>query len=152
MPKTRAKKMAKKSVRKSAAKAAKRPAKRASGGRPQFTSVAVVVSDRQRAVQWYTQTLGLQHLADIDHWQTVGEKGRTGELHICQVSEYDDKAPLEPGNTGIAFRLSGDFVAACDALKARGVEFTVPATKADWGWWAMIKDPDGNELCLVPAQ
>jgi predicted enzyme related to lactoylglutathione lyase len=150
MPKT-AKKSSKKPAKRAAPKAARHSKKRSSG-RPHFTSIAVVVSDRKRAVKWYTENFGLDHTADMDHWQAVGEKGRPGELHICQVSEYDDKAPLEPGNTGIAFRLSGDFVAACEALQARGVEFTVPATKAEWGWWAMVKDPDGNEICVLPAQ
>ncbi len=150
MPKTAQKKANQKPARKSAPKAA-RPSSKRLRGKPQFSSIAVVVSDRNRSVKWYTENLGLDHLTDMDHWQTVGQKGKGSELHICQVSEYDDKAPLEPGNTGIAFRLPGDFVAACDALKARGVEFSVPATKAEWGWWAMVKDPDGNELCLVPA-
>ena len=144
------KKPTKKSVKKSASRSAKKPAKSASA-KPHFASVAIVVSDRNRSVKWYTEMFGLDHVTDMDHWQTVGEKGRPTELHICQVSEYDDKAPLEPGNTGIAFHLGGDFVAACESLKSRGVEFTVPATTADWGWWAMVKDPDGNELVLTPS-
>jgi catechol 2,3-dioxygenase-like lactoylglutathione lyase family enzyme len=118
--------------------------------RPRLASIAVVVSDRQRSVRWYTETLGLEHLTDMEHWQTVGEKGRPTEIHICQVSEYDDTAPLEPGNAGIALRVAGDFVAACQALADRGVEFSVPATHAEWGWWAMVKDPDGNELTILP--
>ncbi len=118
--------------------------------RPHLASVAVVVADRRRSVRWYTETFGLDHLVDMDHWQTVGEKGRPTQVHICQVSEYDDTAPLEPGNAGIAFRVPGDFVAACQALADRGVEFSVPATHAEWGWWAMIKDPDGNELTILP--
>jgi predicted enzyme related to lactoylglutathione lyase len=148
-------KTAKKAAKKGSAKAPSKSGKKAAGkaGRsPRFVSVAVVVADRKNSVKWYTENFGLDHIADMDHWQTVGEKGRPGELHICQVSEYDDKAPMEPGNSGIAFHLAGDFVAACKALAARGVEFTVPATKAPWGWWAMVKDPDGNELCVLPAQ
>jgi catechol 2,3-dioxygenase-like lactoylglutathione lyase family enzyme len=148
-------KSTKRSAKKPTPKAARGRAKRSapkSRGMPRFNSVAVVVADRHRSVKWYTENFGLDHLADMDHWQTVGEKGRPGELHICQVSEYDDKAPMEPGNSGIAFRLPGDFVAACAALAARGVEFSVPATKAEWGWWGMVKDPDGNEICVLPAE
>jgi len=117
---------------------------------PRFTSVAVVVSDRQKAVEWYTQKLGLDRLADSEHWQTVGTKGTGGALHLCQVSEFDPKAPLEPGNTGIALTLPGDFVKSCAALEARGVEFASPPTKYDWGWGATIRDPDGNEIYLAP--
>jgi len=117
---------------------------------PKFSSVAVVVSDRKKAVSWYTEKLGLDHLVDSDHWQTVGRKGGSSALHLCQVSEFDPKASLEPGNTGIALTLPGDFVKACAALEARGIEFSSPPTKYDWGWGASIRDPDGNELYLAP--
>jgi len=119
-------------------------------GAPRFMSVAVVVSDRKKAVEWYTKKFGLDRLADDGHWQTVGTKGGSGTLHLCQVSEFDPKAPLEPGNTGIAFTLPGDFVKSCADLEARGVEFSSPPTKHDWGWGATVRDPDGNEIYLAP--
>jgi len=117
---------------------------------PKFMSVAVVVSDRKRSVAWYTQKFGLDLVADDGHWQTVGKKGGSGLLHLCQVSEFDPKASLEPGNSGIAFTLAGDFVKACGVLEARGVEFASPPTKYDWGWGATVRDPDGNEIYLAP--
>jgi catechol 2,3-dioxygenase-like lactoylglutathione lyase family enzyme len=117
---------------------------------PKFLSVAVVVSDRTKAVAWYTEKLGLERVSNEEHWQTVGRKGGSGLLHLCQVSEFDPKAPLEPGNTGIALTLSGDFVKSCAALEARGVEFVSPPTKQDWGWGATVRDPDGNEIYLAP--
>ncbi|HYB63096.1 MAG TPA: VOC family protein [Thermoplasmata archaeon] len=117
---------------------------------PRFMSVAVVVSDRTKAVDWYTQKFGLERIADDGHWQTVGRKGDQGVLHLCQVSEYDEKGQLEPGNTGIAFTLKGDFVKSCAELEARGVEFASPPTKYDWGWGATVRDPDGNEIYLAP--
>ena len=33
-------------------------------------------------------------------------------------------------------------------LKARGVDFTSPPTKAPWGTFAAMKDPDGNQFIL----
>jgi len=117
---------------------------------PKFLSVAVVVSDRNKAVKWYTEKLGLSLVADEGHWQAVGQKGGSGLLHLCQVSEFDPKAPLEPGNTGIALTLPGDFVKSCAALEARGVTFSDPPTKHDWGWGASVRDPDGNEIYLAP--
>jgi predicted enzyme related to lactoylglutathione lyase len=139
--------------RSSPPKAKRTPAKKAArpGIRPTFLSVAVVVSDRGRAVTWYTEKFGLDHLDDMDHWQTVGRKGTGGKLHLCQVSEFDDAAGLEPGNSGIAFTLPGDFEKACAALQENGVPFATPPTKYDWGWGASVKDPDGNEIYLTPA-
>jgi catechol 2,3-dioxygenase-like lactoylglutathione lyase family enzyme len=117
---------------------------------PRFMSVAVVVSDREKAVKWYTEKFGLERVADDGHWQTVGQKGKGATLHLCQVSEFDAKAPLEPGNTGIAFAVPGDFQKSCAALESRGVEFVSPPTKYDWGWGATVRDPDGNEIYLAP--
>ncbi len=128
----------------------RKPASKPEKVAPHFVSIAVVVADRARAVQWYTEKFGLDHIDDMDHWQTVGTKGRNGVLHLCQVTEYDPKGQLEPGNTGIHFRLPGDFVASCDALKQRGVEFSSPPEKFDWGWGATVRDPDGNEIYLSP--
>lgn len=133
----------------------KRPARKpaATGpAKPRFLSVAVVVSDRTRAVSWYTERFGLDHVDDMDHWQTVGLRGSGGLLHLCQVSEYDRDGKLEPGNSGIAFQLPGDFVAGCKALEERGVEFASPPTKFNWGWGASVRDPDGNEIYLTPAE
>jgi catechol 2,3-dioxygenase-like lactoylglutathione lyase family enzyme len=119
-----------------------------------FHSVAVVVSDRERSVAWYTKTFGLdvvQRVAAQDgHWVTVGRKGENGTLHLCQFTEFDPSFPLEPGNSGIQFTLPGDFVRACAALKANGVRFRHSPKKETWGWWAAVEDPDGNQIMLVP--
>lgn len=115
-----------------------------------FSSVAVVVANRNRSVDWYTRNLGLQVIADHGHWVTVGRKGRDGVLHLCQASDFDEGIPLEKGLTGICLKLPGDFETACAALKANGVEFSKPPTKRDWGWGANIVDPDGNVIDLHP--
>lgn len=116
-----------------------------------FSSVAVVVADRQRATDWYSRTLGLDLLVDADHWVTVGRKGVGGALHLCQTSEFEPAATLEPGNSGICLRVPGkDFVADCEALRARGVRFVQEPKKEEWGWGATIADPDGNEIYLAP--
>jgi catechol 2,3-dioxygenase-like lactoylglutathione lyase family enzyme len=116
-----------------------------------FASIAVVVSNRRDAQEWYTKKLGLDLIDAEDHWVTVGRKGKAGVLHLCQVTEFDPSGALEPGNSGIMLRLPGsDFAAGCARLAARGVDFARPAEKAEWGWWAVVKDPDGNELMLSP--
>ncbi len=139
----------KRAARKSPAKSTR--SSKPSKGIPHFLSVAVVVSDRNNAVAWYTEKFGLDVVDDMDHWQTVGRKGAPGLLHLCQVTEYDADGKLEPGNSGNAFTLPGDFQAACQALMDRGVEFTTPPTKFDWGWGATVRDPDGNEIYLTPG-
>lgn len=116
-----------------------------------FASVAIVVTDRKRSVDWYTRKLGLDVIDEMDHWVTVGRKGRDGVLHLCQASELDPAIPAEKGNTGILLQLPGQFDAACAALAANGVKFSSPPQTAEWGSWATIEDPDGNELTVMPA-
>lgn len=115
-------------------------------------SVAVVVSDRKKAIKWYTQKLGLDLLADDDHWAVVGSRKGGTQLHLCAVHEYDPKAKLEKGNTGIMLRVDGKMMPAAGALKKRGVKFGVTPKKMQWGWYCSVLDPDGNELWLVPSK
>jgi catechol 2,3-dioxygenase-like lactoylglutathione lyase family enzyme len=128
-----------------------KPKKKVSPPKPHFASVAVLVSDRKKAQDWYTRTLGLDLIDHEDHWVTVGTKGRPGVLHLCEATQFDPNGKLEPGNSGILLLLPGkDFRESCAALKARGVAFAEEPRTESWGSFAMIRDPDGNEHCVMP--
>ncbi|MGA8663680.1 MAG: VOC family protein [Thermoplasmata archaeon] len=127
---------------------AKRPSTRIP--KATFHSVAVLVSDRERSLSWYTQNFGLDAIENEGEWVTVGRRGQNGTLHLCTITEFDPEFSLEPGESGIQFDLPGDFRASCAALKANGVRFVTPPTKRPWGWYAKIADPDGNEIRLNP--
>jgi catechol 2,3-dioxygenase-like lactoylglutathione lyase family enzyme len=118
---------------------------------PVVSSTAVVVKDRAAALRWYTEVLGLSIAIPGEHWVTVGHPRKGGAIHLCQGSDLDPPVPLEPGNTGILLILDGDFQANCEALKAKGIEFVDGPTQRPWGWDATVRDPDGNELLLMPA-
>jgi catechol 2,3-dioxygenase-like lactoylglutathione lyase family enzyme len=116
-----------------------------------FGSVAVVVEDAERSLRWYTEALGLDVIERQEHWITVGRKGRPGVLHLCQPWEGDPKSQLEPGNSGIMLQVPGsDFFGSCAAIRERGVDFAEGPTKADWGTYAIVRDPDRNEIVLMP--
>lgn len=118
---------------------------------PWVVSVPVVVSDRRAARTWYVDKLGLKAIAEDDHWLTVGGEGRGSELHLCQASEnMPAPIPLEPGPSGIVLAIPGDFLAECERLRKNGIDFSHPPEKAPWGWYATIRDPDGNEHYLAP--
>lgn len=112
-------------------------------------SVAVMVSDRERARRWYTEKLGLEVLADREHWLTVGRPDHGGRIHLCLGAELGDGFPLEPGNTGILLVVPGDLRETYERLKARGLTFSHPPVEHPWGWDAEVKDPDGNLLLLM---
>jgi catechol 2,3-dioxygenase-like lactoylglutathione lyase family enzyme len=123
--------------------------------RVSFHSVAVVVSDRARSVEWYTQKLGLEVIEGgarpDEHWVVVGRKGEPGGLHLCDIPDFDPNFALEPGEPGIQLNVAGDFRRSCAALRAHGVLFVTLPTKRPWGWFAQVVDPDGNEIRLNPA-
>jgi catechol 2,3-dioxygenase-like lactoylglutathione lyase family enzyme len=119
---------------------------------PYVVSIPVVVSDREASKRWYTERLGLALVDDDDHWVTVGGGGKTSVLHLCQASENRPAPiPMEPGPSGIVLGIPGDFVEECGRLKAAGVTFAHDPEEAPWGWWASVRDPDGNEHYLAPA-
>ena len=126
------------------------PSKR--GGTPHVASVPIVVSDKNVSKEWYTKRLGLKLTSDEGHWVAVGGKGKTTSLHLCQASENRPAPiPLEPGPSGIVLAIPGDFRTGCKRLMDAGVEFTHPPEKAPWGWYATVRDPDGNEHHLAPV-
>jgi lactoylglutathione lyase len=107
-----------------------------------LTSVAVVVSDREKSQAWYTKTLGFRVVDDDrDHWVTVAPEGANVALHLCAGEG------LEPGNTGIGFS-SKDVAATAKELQAKGVKFSQLPEVKPWGTIAKFLDPDGNEFWL----
>ncbi len=107
-------------------------------------SVAVVVSDGKKAMEWYTKALGLI-AEEHGHWITVRPRGSDTKIHLCESKE------LEPGNTGIAF-YSSDVEKEVKKLKEKGVKFTQDVSDRGWGKFAMFSDPDGNVFWLIEGK
>jgi predicted enzyme related to lactoylglutathione lyase len=116
-------------------------------------SVAVAVSDRRKAAEWYTRVLGFRvYDDDPEHWTTVGDRFGDFRFHLCEVRGPGKKPPKsEVGNTGILLLTNEPFARTCAKLKAKGVKFSMPPKKLPWGWVAKFLDPDGNEFWLNPA-
>jgi uncharacterized glyoxalase superfamily protein PhnB len=112
----------------------------------EISTVAVMVSNAKKAMEWYRDKLGFEIRSDEEHWVVVAPKGSSNGLHLCPDS------PLEPGNTGILL-LTRDIEATCKGLKDKGVEFTRDLAKSEWDEslrYAMFKDLDGNVFWLMP--
>jgi len=122
------------------------------GFRP--VSVAVAVTDRNKAAVWYVKKLGFRIFDDDhEHWMTVGDRSGKFLLHLCEVGGKPGKRPprSEVGNTGILLVTNQPFARVCAGLKRKGVRFSMPPRKMPWGWVARFLDPDGNEFWLNPA-
>lgn len=124
-------------------------------------TVAIVVSDRRKAIEWYRDVLGLRVAyigpgePDADpavqgspdnpgHWIELGPNRPLTRVHICQLSDNH----TEPGPTGITF-LTDNIQADYDRLNSKGVRFLYPPKKMEWAeWLCEFADPDGNEFDL----
>lgn len=111
----------------------------------QIATVAVMVSDENKAKEWYKKKLNFEVKSNEPHWIVVGPKGSSTGIHLCPDEE------LEPGNQGIVLK-ADDVENTCKEMEKNGVEFVRRLSKADWGEnirYAIFKDPDGNEFWLM---
>ncbi len=110
--------------------------------------VSVPVSDQARSKAFYTETLGLELIAEEDmasgnRWVEVGPGG--GETSISLVTWLES---MVPGTLKGLILLTEDIQADYDELSRRGVEFLGPIEQQHWGKFVQLKDPDGNVLVL----
>ena len=112
----------------------------------------MLVSDQDRALDFYTDVLGLEQRVDNPtpdglRFLTVGVDGQDFQL------------VLWPGTPGQAQPTQGRIPATCtietddlrkeyEALKSRGVNFVTEVLEFPWGYIAQLEDPDGNRLQL----
>lgn len=112
-----------------------------------LADVAVVVSDRKRSADWWVRNLGFRSytIGGGGHATLVAPPGDRFVLHLCEGF-----APLEPGNSGIAFVTDAmdDLV---ERMRRGGVQFAEAPRKESWGQMAKFADPDGNIFWLLEA-
>lgn len=113
--------------------------------------VGAYVSDQQRALEFYTQKLGMelrtdQPMGPDQRWIEVGPKG-----HDTKIVLYTPEGQEDRVGTFAAFTLSCDDIKATyEDLKAKGVEFAQPPEMQPWGMMmAILKDQDGNTIVMT---
>ncbi len=110
-----------------------------------IATIAVMVSDENKAKEWYKKKLKFEIMSDEPHWVVVGPKGSATGFHLCPDAE------IEPGNQGIVL-VADDVDKTYKELKNTGVEITRELAKSEWDEelrYAIFKDPDGNEFWLM---
>ena len=111
-------------------------------------SIAIFVTDIERAVTFYRDTLGL----------TMTKRGSFGaefleqEPHLgVHPATHPDARAMVGRHTGLTFHVP-ELLHFCGLLHDRGVRFVTEPTRQAWGVMAMIADPDGNVMALWDDQ
>ncbi len=128
-------------------------------------SVAVLVHDARKSAKWYHDKLGFEIVGIEGHTVFVKPKGSQALLlHLCgRCDAWEKDRP--GGRTGVWLRCgeitirkderTGQVLPASNPenvertyfeLKKNGVEFSEELTTTDWGKYAILRDPDGNEF------
>ena len=105
------------------------------------------VSDMDRALRFYKETLGLQIALDarLFNHAEVGPDEPLAKIGLHATG----KKSRRKRRTGIVFD-TDDIYALYERLKGQGVRFTLKPTKMPWGGIvADFLDPDNNELEVV---
>jgi lactoylglutathione lyase len=119
-------------------------------------SVTIYVSDQDKAKAFYTQKLGFAERMDApmgpeSRWVELAPgNGETSLVLMKPVAGTPgyDLAKSMVGSWATFIFAVDDIQATYQALTARGVEFEDAPSRQDWGWWATLKDPDGNVIGL----
>ncbi|HWN81112.1 MAG TPA: VOC family protein [Candidatus Udaeobacter sp.] len=107
----------------------------------------ILVSDLPRSVHFYRDQLGLPLVAESPDWAEF----RLGDTRIA-LQAGGDPTIADPhsaaGHINLSFEVD-DVVEAYEVLKAAGVTFLRPPAEQDFGFLAVLKDPDGREIMIV---
>lgn len=110
--------------------------------------VNVFVSDLERALEFYGETLGLEPNVQDSAFGYASFAAGGVTLGLARVEPNAPNADLVGRHTGVGFAVD-DLEASHRRLSGRGVEFTQPPEKQPWGgFMALFRDPDGNVYYL----
>jgi predicted enzyme related to lactoylglutathione lyase len=107
-------------------------------------TVTVLVSDLDRAVHFYTDTLGLAIRKKFAKYAEVEVNGFLLGLHLV---EGDAATANVTGNLSVGFRVD-DLETEVARLVDTGLLFSSSIQEGAGGWFAYFQDPDGTPLYL----
>ncbi len=107
--------------------------------------VTIFVKDYPAAVEFYGETLGLEHT--VDYGRIPAGEFETGNLTLQVMDAASIGREFEPSKHPIALHVD-DVEASRGQLEAAGVGFHGETIDSGVCHMAMFNDPDGNALIL----
>ncbi len=130
-------------------------------GRPSMIEklmlVTIVVKNQDKALDFYTKTLGFEKRADFappgnPRWVTVAPTGQDIEIALWEAGSKSVGVPPSHHQPGIGtqwnFKVE-DCRKTYAELKARGVKFKSQPVEYPYAIGAEFTDPDGNHFSIV---
>jgi predicted enzyme related to lactoylglutathione lyase len=118
------------------------------------SKVSLEVEDQDRALAFWTETLGFELVQDSPYGEERWLEVRTPDnavVLVLGVRQGERPAPPHPSlPTSNVFFYADDLQQTYEELTARGVEFPQPPVQQSFGWWSLFEDPDGNRFALTP--
>lgn len=119
--------------------------------------IPVVVTDQDEALQFYTESLGLEKREDITfgpgmRWLTVAPRGQRKPEIALATPERMVMASQQERRSGQHLAGVFDTEDCCmmyERLSAKGVTFARPPTRQVYGIEALFVDPYGNMFSLL---
>ncbi len=113
-------------------------------------AVRVFVTDWERAIRFYTETLGIPVAFRSDELGWAQLATGEGQLALERVAPGDAESEALVGRfVGVSLEVP-DIEATHGTLVQRGVEFLAPPARQAWGGTlAHLRDPDGNVITLL---
>ena len=105
----------------------------------------VPVKDYPAAVEFYGQTLGLEH--SVDYGKIPGGEFETGNLTLQVVDAAAIGRDFEANGSPLALHV-GDVEASRAELESKGIAFQADTLDSGVCHMAFFTDPDGNSLML----
>ncbi|MDX6610050.1 MAG: hypothetical protein QOF85_1975 [Solirubrobacterales bacterium] len=105
----------------------------------------VFVKDYPAAVEFYAQTLGLEH--SVDYGKIPGGEFETGNLTLQVLDAAAVGQEFRPSGHPLAFHVD-DVEATRNELEAKGITFSADTMDSGVCHMAFFADPDGNALVL----
>ena len=112
-----------------------------------LTTIVLIVKDMDRSVAFYRDIVGLKVEMHTPYWSSLSAGNISLGLH-----PETDKAKAAPGiGCSFGFEVT-DIKGAVEELKRKGAKMQLEPKQEDFGWLAIVADPDGYPVQLAQTE